>query len=266
MQDPMRVHPRPLFLLVFAATLFAAACSSAPSVEVSGDETSEAAESGDDGSTPDDSASIESEEAAMGEDEAAGNDPDSPDQGSGGQDSSAEESADQASPDEDSSDQASSDADSPDGDSEGATSGSASTSADLAAALAVGQDIQFSLPFLYLTVDQSCDGCAETASLYYVPGPVTAGILALESAFVDGNEVPLTVVDPILREGDPRLVAERLAEAEAAGSLDSYSIDPVSGLVTNWVVDGDEVTLRCLQVDTRPIELRSELCRDSLIG
>lgn len=257
MPDLTRAHPRPMFLLLFFVAFAAAACSSTPTVEASGriDETTEVTEAGDDEDSSDDSASIEDEEAAMGEDETAGNDPDSADEDSTDQDESDQDSADQDSGDQDNGD-----------DDGGDTGDTPIASGDLAAALAAGQDIQFSLPFLYLTVDQSCDGCAETVSLYYVPGPIKASILALESAFVDGSEVPLSEVDPILQEGDPRLVAELLAEAETSGSLDSYSIDPISGLVTSWIVDGDEVTLRCLQVDTRPIELRSELCRDSLIG
>lgn len=244
MPDFTRAHSRAVFLLLFVATLAAAACSSTPTVEASGSsvETSEAAEAGDGEPAPEDSASIEAEEAAMGED-----DPDA-----AGQDDGDQEGTDGNVTDADD-----------DGDSQ-ADSGIAA--GDLSAALIAGQDIQFSLPFLYLTVDQSCDGCAATASLYYVPGEVEASILTLEAAFVDGSEVPLTEVDPILREGDPRLVAQLLADADEEGSLDAYSIDPVSGLVTSWSVGGDEVTLRCLQVDTRPIELRSELCRDSLIG
>jgi len=249
MPDFTRARSRAVFLLLFVATLAAAACSSTPTVEASGSsvETSEAAESVDGEPASEDSASIEAEEAAMGEDDPEGNDPDAAGQDGG--------------------DQGGTDGNGTDADDNGDSQADSGIAAgDLSAALIAGQDIQFSLPFLYLTVDQSCDGCAATASLYYVPGEVEASILTLEAAFVDGSEVPLTEVDPILREGDPRLVAQLLADADEEGSLDAYSIDPVSGLVTSWSVGGDEVTLRCLQVDTRPIELRSELCRDSLIG
>ncbi len=246
MPDLNRAHSRSLLLLFCVATLVAAACSSSPTVEASDVvETTEASDSaGTDADAVEESEDAdedegETEEAAMGEDEAEDSETE-PDPGN--------------------------DADEPEDESPTTTTDSAIGSADLAAALAAGQDIQFSLPFLYLTVDQSCSGCAETVSLYYVPGAVTPSILSLETAFVDGSEVPLTEVDPILQEGDPRLVAELLADADAQGTLDSFSIDPVSGLVTSWVVDGNEITLRCLQVDTRPLELRSEVCRDSLIG
>lgn len=133
---------------------------------------------------------------------------------------------------------------------------------ELAAALEAGQSDLLGLPFMYVTAEQDCDGCAEAVSLYYVPGPVQASVLVLGGAFVDGDEVDLSEVDPSLVAGDPRLVAEQLAAATDV----AYSIDPVSGLVTGWTIGGDSVTLRCLQVDTRPIELRSEVCRDSLIG
>ena len=234
-----RVHRRSPFLVLFVATLVSAGCSSSPTVDAS-DETVETTEvtasaSSEDATNEPAVDEAGAEEAAMGEDEA---------------DTDTNET----------------DTDTNETDTPTTTAGSAIDSADLAAALAAGQDNRFSLPFLYLTVDQSCEGCAETVSLYYVPGPVKASILVLESAFVDGTEVPLTEVDPILQEGDARLVAQLLADADGQGSLEAYSIDPVSGLVTSWTVDGNEVTLRCLQVDTRPIELRSELCRDSLIG
>ena len=135
---------------------------------------------------------------------------------------------------------------------------------DLAAALAAGQDDALKLPFMYITADQECDGCAETVSLYYVPSEEKASILTLGGAYVDGAEIGLESVAPLLSDGDPRLVAERLAALDP-GDVE-YSIDPVSGLVTSWSVDGATVTLRCLQVDTRPVDLRSEVCRDSLIG
>lgn len=136
--------------------------------------------------------------------------------------------------------------------------------AELAAALEAGQSELLGLPFMYVTAEQDCDGCAERVSLYYVPGPVRASVLVLDRAFVDGGEVDLGEVDPTLIE-DPRLVAEQLVAAAASTDV-AYSIDPVSGLITRWTVGGDTVTLRCLQVDTRPIDLRSEVCRDSLIG
>ena len=153
-----------------------------------------------------------------------------------------------------------------DGDATATTAGADLGSADLEAALVAGQSEDLKLPFLYITADQDCDGCAETVSLYYVPGPEKASDLVFDAAFVDGAAVELGAVDSTLRDGDPRLIAERLAAADAAGTLDNYSIDSVSGLVTSWTIDGDTVSLRCLQVDTRPRDLRSEVCRDSLIG
>lgn len=135
-------------------------------------------------------------------------------------------------------------------------------SADLDAAFAAGTSDRFSLPFMYLTVDQDCDGCADTMSLYYVPSEAKPSILTLSIAYIDGvAQSDFSAVDPTLQAGDPRRIAEQLADTDA-----SFSIDPVSGAITNWTLDGNTVTMRCLQVDTRPVDLRSELCENSLIG
>lgn len=134
----------------------------------------------------------------------------------------------------------------------------------LAAAYEAGRSGDLGLPFLYITADQDCDGCAETVSLYYVPSEEKASVLVLAAAYEDGTEIDTAAVDPTLLVRDPRFIAEQLA---AAGATEAdYSIDVVSGLVTSWTIDGNTVTLRCLQVDTRPVDLRSEVCRDSLIG
>lgn len=226
-------------------TLLAVACSSGSEVETTGDtdttvatETSEAPETADDGDGNE--GLVETESEAMGEDDT---DP------TGG---TTELDAETTDPDSETSG----------GDVAESTS---IDDAELAAALEAGQDDALKLPFLYVTAEQDCDGCAETVSLYYIPGPEKASILVLGGAFVDGEQVDANEVDPILAGGDPRLVAEELAAAAASSDV-AYSIDQVSGLVTGWTVDGNTVTLRCLQVDTRPIDLRSEVCRDSLIG
>ncbi len=222
-------------MLFLAAAVALAACSSNPTVEATdttGPDTS-VVESTDttDGDGGSEELLVEGEESAMGEDD---------------DDTTTTTAPDDAGAD--------------------TTAGPDLGSADLEAALIAGQAEDLKLPFLYITADQDCQGCAETVSLYYVPGPEKASDLVFSSAFVSGAAVELGAVDSTLSDGDPRLVAERLAEADAAGTLDNFSIDPVSGLVTSWTIDGDTVTLRCLQVDTRPIDLRSEVCRDSLIG
>ncbi len=223
-------------VMFMAAAVALAACSSNPTVEATDttDPDASVVEStdttnGDDGS---EELLVESEESAMGEDDD-------------------DTTATTASDDDNGTD---------------TTAGPDLGSADLEAALIAGQSEDLKLPFLYITADQNCPGCAATVSLYYVPGPEKASDLVFSSAFVNGAAVELSAVDPTLRDGDPRLVAEQLAVADAAGTLDDFSIDSVSGMVTSWTIDGDTVTLRCLQVDTRPIDLRSEVCRDSLIG
>lgn len=238
-----RVPSRLLIALLFAGVLIAASCSSGSDVEAT-DTTTTTATANEEaaGGTEDegdDEVLVEGEVDAMGEDDT---DPTAgttePDDADGG-DTPDEEGNGQSAPIDD---------------------------AALAAALLAGQDDALLLPFLYVTAEQDCDGCAPTVSLYYVPGAEKASILELGGAFVEGSPVDNSQVDPILAGGDPRLVAEELAAAISASADVDYGIDPVSGLVTSWTVDGNTVTLRCLQVDTRPIELRSEVCRDSLIG
>ncbi len=226
-----------LIALLFALVLAAAACSGAPEVEA--DEASAPIESEDDGpeidTTVDVAVEAETETDAMGEDDVMGEDV---------IDTTIEPPEDvEATP---------------------STTSAASTvdTAELAAALEAGTSDRFSLPFMYLTVDQDCDGCAETMSLYYVPGEEKASILMLAGAYIDGKaQSDFSAVDPVLQAGDPRRVAEQLTGTDAA-----YRIDPVSGAITSWTLGGNTVTLRCLQVDTRPIDMRTELCENSVIG
>lgn len=136
------------------------------------------------------------------------------------------------------------------------------SSDELNAALAASTGDRFSLPYMYLTVDQDCDGCASTMSLYYVPSVEKPSILTLDAAYVDGVEQPdFSGVDPVLSAGDPRRVAEDLDGTDA-----TFGIDSVSGAIDTWTLDGNTVTIRCLQVDTRPIDMRTELCENSVIG
>jgi hypothetical protein len=248
---PLRRTPsRLLTALLLASVLVAASCSSGSDVDATDTTTSTTAavdEAADATGAEDDDVLVESEIEAMGEDDtdptAGTTEPDDTvdDPGEGDEGASGEAG---------------------DGDSESAPIDDAA----LAAALRAGEDDALKLPFLYVTADQDCDGCASTVSLYYIPGVDKASVLELGGAFVDGAPVDVSEVDPILAGGDPRLVAVELAAAISSSAPVEYGIDPVSGLVTSWTIDGNTVTLRCLQVDTRPIDMRSEVCRDSLIG
>ena len=236
-----------LMAFLFALVLAAAACSGSPEVEAedaSAAIESDDATSDDDGTnTEEDSAesddvALEGETDAMGEDDAMDED---------GVDTTTPAPADDQAVDETTA--------------AGSTVNSAGP-ADLAGALEAGTSDRFGLPFMYLTVDQDCDGCAETMSLYYVPGEEKASILMLSGAYIDGvAQSDFSAVDPVLQAGDPRRVAEQLTGTDA-----TYGIDRVSGAITSWTLEGNTVTLRCLQVDTRPVDMRTELCENSLIG
>lgn len=233
----------PLLALLFALLLAAAACSGSSEVEVEDasvdadtSEDSEVEASTDDTVAENEPAveedAAETEDAAMGEDDAM-----------------VDDEVDTTAPAEDEAPESSS-----------ATSDFAS--AELAAAFEAAEGDLFRLPYMYLTVDQDCDGCAETMSLYYVPSEEKASILTLATAYIDGvAQSDFSAVDPSLQAGDPRRIAEQISGTDA-----DYSIDPVSGAITSWTIDGDTVTMRCLQVDTRPVDMRTELCENSVIG
>lgn len=225
--------------LLFALLLAAAACSGSSDVElddasaeVDAPEDSEVEASTDD-TVADDEPAVE-EDAAETEDAAMGEDDDEVDTTAPAADEAPESSS--------------------------ATSDFAS--AELAAAFDAAEGDLFRLPYMYLTVDQDCDDCAETMSLYYVPSEEKASILTLATAYIDGvAQSDFSAVDPSLQAGDPRRIAEQLSGTDA-----DYSIDTVSGAITSWTIDGDTVTMRCLQVDTRPVDMRTELCENSVIG
>lgn len=231
-----------LIALLFALALAVAACSGSPDVEsddasatVGSDGDAETSEDGDDEDGDQEDVAVEAETDAMGEDDAM-----------------SEEDVDGT-------------IEAPDGEEVadgGTVADSALSSAELVAAFEAGTSDRFALPFMYLTVDQDCDGCAETMSLYYVPGEEKASILTLAGAYIDGvAQSDFSAVDPILEAGDPRRVAEQLSDTDA-----TFGVDPVSGAITSWTLAGNTVTVRCLQVDTRPIDMRTELCENSIIG
>lgn len=233
-----------LLALLFALVLAAAACGGSPEVEsedaTDADATTEDSDTSDADEEDADEENAESDDVAVGEDDDAMGEDDAMVDG----------------------DVDTTEAPDADATTDGAAADSALGSADLASALEAGTSDRFSLPFLYLTVDQDCDGCADTMSLYYVPSEAKASILTLSIAYIDGvAQSDFSAVDPSLQAGDPRRIAEQLANTDG-----TYSIDPVSSAITEWTLGGNTVTMRCLQVDTRPVDMRTELCENSLIG
>ncbi len=139
--------------------------------------------------------------------------------------------------------------------------------ADLGAAAGAGNELRFAGPYIYLTIEQSCDGCAEAASLYFVPRPApNATLHELSAVVVDGVEGTAGQVIPLLQTADPLHLAEDLLAAVSAGDDVTYGVDPASGLVTTWSINGDSARILCLQVDTRPREMRDLACSGSLTG
>jgi hypothetical protein len=137
---------------------------------------------------------------------------------------------------------------------------------DLASAVEAAADLRFSGPYLYVTAEQVCDGCAERVSLYYAPKDDDLSRHALRAAFVDGAEIGFDQVAPSLVAHDPLYIAEELLVEVGSGSDVTYRIDGLSGLATSWSIDDEEVVLRCFQVDMAPADLRDVECYGSLIG
>jgi len=232
-----------VFALLFALVLAASACSGSSDVEVE-DATAGSTDDANTGDANADDAGADEADEDAASDDAAG---DAEDSAMGEDDTMVDGDVETTVPADD------------------ADTGSAVAalgSEELEAALEAATGDRFSLPFMYLTVDQDCNGCAETMSLYYVPSEAKASILTLSVAYIDGvAQSDFSAVDPSLQAGDPRRIAEQLADTDA-----EFGIDSVSGAVTNWTLDGSSVTLRCLQVDTRPVDMRTEVCENSIIG
>ncbi len=137
---------------------------------------------------------------------------------------------------------------------------------ELTAAALAGGSLRFTYPYFYITADQTCDGCIETVSLYFAPLEGDASRHSLVAAYEGGVESPVAGVAEVLRSTDPLYVAEALLIEIGEGRDAAYEIDPVSGIVTSWTIDGQTVTLRCFEADTRPSDMRETTCAGSLIG
>lgn len=119
-------------------------------------------------------------------------------------------------------------------------------------------------PFQYVTFEPICATCEnQTVELYLVPDPGSPARHVVETVWVDGVET--TFPGPWLV--DPLLVASLLLEAEENGQPTDYSIDPATGIIEQWTIGGEGAMLLCLEVDTRPIEMRDDRCgRSNLLS
>ncbi len=119
-------------------------------------------------------------------------------------------------------------------------------------------------PFQYVTFEPICATCEnQTVELYLVPDPGSPARHVVETVWVDGVEAPFP--GPWLI--DPLLVAGLLLEAEDNGQEMAYSIDPATGIIEQWTIAGEGAVLLCLEVDTRPIDMREDRCgRSNLLS
>ncbi len=137
--------------------------------------------------------------------------------------------------------------------------------ADLGAALEVTQDVRFQYPYFYAEVTQSCEGCVPIAQLYFSPDSNNPSRRVLAKVFVNGAEASLTDVAPSLRTSDPIFVPEVLLAAAPTNEI-TYQIDPLTGLATSWTIGSEQVTISCLEGDTRPLDHpRSVACGGTII-
>lgn len=114
-------------------------------------------------------------------------------------------------------------------------------------------------PYGYATVIPICPDCeTEKVDVYY--------------AFDNESRVPLV----IWRDGiesdptgdiwftDPLAVPTLLLEALANGDEISSVIDPETGLIVQWTVNGRGAILECLELDMAPLESRQKNCGGSV--
>ena len=112
-------------------------------------------------------------------------------------------------------------------------------------------------PFQYVTLEPVCTTCdGQVVELYLVPDPAEVARHQVEKVWMDGVEITTSGVWAL----DPLFVAHELLSAEAAGAAIEWTIDGPTGLVREWSIGGEGAQLVCIEVDTRPIDLRDERC------
>ena len=130
---------------------------------------------------------------------------------------------------------------------------------ELANAIAASDN--FPSPFQYVVLEPICPDCSGTAELYLTPGDADPTVHETDQVWFDGT--------PSNDRGerwmiDPLIVAETLEEAQQNGSTITYDIDRDTGLIRSWTIDGVGARYECFEVDTRPIDMRTERCTSNL--
>lgn len=130
---------------------------------------------------------------------------------------------------------------------------------ELAGAIAASDN--FPSPFQYVTLEPICPGCSGSAELYLTPGDVDPTVHETDLVWISGS--------PSNDRGepwmiDPLTVADTLNDAQRNGSTITYDIDRDTGLIRSWTIDGVGARYECLEVDTRPIDMRTERCASNL--
>lgn len=130
---------------------------------------------------------------------------------------------------------------------------------ELASAIAASDN--FPSPYQYVILEPICPDCSGTAELYLTPGDVDPTVHETEQVWIGGSPSndrgELWMIDPLI-------VADALNEAQRNGSTITYDIDRDTGLIRSWTIDGVGARYECLEVDTRPIDMRTERCASNL--
>ncbi len=111
--------------------------------------------------------------------------------------------------------------------------------------------------YAYLTLVRLCPGCDSA--------PISLNLNALGSTPGESRVVFAFTPEQVGLAGAPSVVApsdvpELLIAALGAGKVVTYDIDPNSGLVYRWSIDGVGGEFLCYEFDTAPPELRRGPC------
>jgi hypothetical protein len=128
-------------------------------------------------------------------------------------------------------------------------------------AVAMERSNSFPSPYQYVVLAPVCPGCSGTAELYLVPSTDVPTAHVVDRVWIDGSQSSergaVWMVDPLT-------VPALLLEALRAGRQVVYEIDQGTGLVRSWTIDGSGANYQCLEVDTRPIDMRASRCEANL--
>lgn len=114
-------------------------------------------------------------------------------------------------------------------------------------------------PYAYVTIVPVCPECeTEKLDIYYVyDGTTRVATKSWRGSFETELADEIWYIDPLV-------VPTMLLEAIANGENVVSSIDPATGLVVQWTVNGRGAILECLEMDTAPLELRTQDCGGSV--